>query len=213
VISCDVTFITNAVPEYMITYMSSIKLVSGEDIRRLRKMMGLTQKELAKKAGVSQSLIARIEKKSVDPRLSTVKKILEALALVKEGKIAKDIMHSPVITVKITDTVRKAVELMRKHDISQLPVLKENVIVGSVKETTIIHRITRGRNIRRAFFTPVYNIMENPFVTVEPSVGVDEVLSIMSSGHPAVLVVDEEKLVGIITKIDILSSTIRFEEG
>jgi predicted transcriptional regulator len=54
--------------------------------------------------------------------------------------------------------------------------------------------------------------MENPFVTVDPSVGVEEILSIMSSGHPAVLVVDEEKLVGIITKIDILSSTIRFEE-
>ena len=193
--------------------MSSIKLVSGEDIRRLRKMMGLTQKQLAKKAGVSQSLIARIEKKSVDPRLSTVRKILEALSSIKEGKIAKDVMHSPVITVKITDTVRKAVELMRKHDISQLPVLKETVIVGSVKESTIIHRITRGGNIRKVFFTPVYNIMENPFITVNLSIGVDEVLSIMSSGHPAVLVIDNGILVGIITKIDVLSSTIRVDEG
>jgi predicted transcriptional regulator len=191
----------------------SIILVSGEDIRRLRKMMGLTQKKLAEKAGVSQSLIARIEKKSVDPRLSTVRRILEALSLIKEGRIAEDVMHSPVITVKITDTVRKAVELMHKNDVSQLPVLKENVIVGSIKETTIIHRITRGGNIRKVLFTPVYNIMEEPFITVNPSMGVDEVLSIMSSGHPAVLVIDNKKLVGIITKIDVLSSTIRFDEG
>jgi len=193
--------------------MSLIKLVSGEDIRRLRKMMGLTQKKLAKKAGVSQSLIARIEKNSVDPRLSTVRKILGALSLIKAGKIAKDVMHSPVITVKITDTVRKAVELMRKHNISQLPVLKEKVMAGSIKESTIIHRLTRGGNIRKMFFTPIYNIMENPFITVNPSMGIDEVLSIMSSGHSAVSVIDKGTLVGIITKIDVLSSTIRFDEG
>jgi predicted transcriptional regulator len=192
--------------------MSLIKLVSGEDIRRLRKMMGLTQKKLAKKAGVSQSLIARIEKNSVDPRLSTVRKILGALSLIKAGKIANDVMHSPVITVKITDTVRKAVELMRKHNISQLPVLKEKVMVGSIKESTIIHRLTRGGNIRKMFFTPIYNIMENPFITVNPSMGIDEVLSIMSSGHSAVSVIDKGILVGIITKIDVLSSTIRFDE-
>ena len=193
--------------------MSLIKLVSGEDIRRLRKMMGLTQKKLAKKAGVSQSLIARIEKNSVDPRLSTVRKILGALSLIKEGKIAKDVMHSPVITIKSTGIIRKAVELMRKHNISQLPVLKEKFMVGSVKESTIIHRITRGGNIRKVFFTPVYNIMENPFITINPSMGIDEVLSIMSSGHPAVLVIDKGTLVGIITKIDVLASTIRFDEG
>ncbi|MCK5403074.1 CBS domain-containing protein [Candidatus Bathyarchaeota archaeon] len=193
--------------------MSLIKLVSGEDIRRLRKMMGLTQKKLAKKAGVSQSLIARIEKNSVDPRLSTVRKILGALSLIKEGKIAKDVMHSPVITIKSTDIIRKAVELMRKHNISQLPVLKEKFMVGSVKESTIIHRITRGGNIRKVFFTPIYNIMENPFITINPSMGIDEVLSIMSSGHPAVLVIDRGTLVGIITKIDVLASTIRFDEG
>lgn len=193
--------------------MSLIKLVSGKDIRRLRKMMGLTQKKLAKKAGVSQSLIARIEKNSVDPRLSTVRKILGALSLIKEGKIAKDVMHSPVITIKSTDIIRKAVELMRKHNISQLPVLKEKFMVGSVKESTIIHRITRGGNIRKVFFTPIYNIMENPFITINPSMGIDEVLSIMSSGHPAVLVIDKGTLVGIITKIDVLASTIRFDEG
>ena len=193
--------------------MSLIKLVNGEDIRRLRKMMGLTQKKLAKKAGVSQSLIARIEKNSVDPRLSTVRKILGALSLIKEGKIAKDVMHSPVITVKSVDTVRQAVELMRKHNISQLPVLKDKFMVGSVKESTIIHRIIRGGNIRKMFFTPIYNIMENPFITVNPSMGIDEVLSIMSSGHPAVLVINKGTLIGIITKIDVLSSTIRFNEG
>ena len=48
---------------------------------------------------------------------------------------------------------------------------------------------------------------------MNPSMNVDEVLRILSSGHPAVLVVDKGVLEGIITKIDVLFSTFRFEEG
>ncbi|MHA1431033.1 MAG: helix-turn-helix domain-containing protein, partial [Candidatus Freyarchaeota archaeon] len=54
------------------------RLPTPEDIKRLRKKVGLTQTELAEKAGVSQSLIARIESGSVDPRLSTLQRILNA---------------------------------------------------------------------------------------------------------------------------------------
>jgi len=193
--------------------MSSIRLVSGEDIRRLRKSVDLTQKELAKMANVSQSLIARIENNSVDPRLSTIRKILRALSMIKKGKTARDVMHSPVITVSITDSVRRAFELMKKHDISQIPILKGERVVGSVKESTLINTITRGGNIRSIFSRSVNNIMEEPFITVSPSMSVDEILTILSSGHSAVLVVDRGALEGIITKIDVLSSTVHFKDG
>jgi predicted transcriptional regulator len=193
--------------------MSFTGLVNGEDIRRLRKRRGLTQKEVAEKAGVSQSLIARIENNTVDPRLSTVRKILSALSLTKGGRTAKSIMHSPVITVKITDSVRRAVELMKKHDVSQIPVIKGGRVVGSVQESTIMNRITRSGNFRRFFSGSVYTIMEEPFTTVNPSMRVEEVLRFLSSGHPAVLVTDRGSVEGIITKIDVLSSTLRFEEG
>ncbi len=84
-------------------------LPTPEEIRRLRLKAGLTQKELAERAGVSQSLIARIESGTVDPRLSTLKKILRALEeATKEGIKAGDVMHTPVITVQMTDSIRKA---------------------------------------------------------------------------------------------------------
>ncbi len=61
---------------------------SPEEIRRYRISLGLTQSELARRAKVSQSLIARIESGEIDPRVSTLKKILNCLRN-EEFKIKK----------------------------------------------------------------------------------------------------------------------------
>ena len=115
---------------------------SPEDIRRMRIRAGLTQKELAERAGVSQSLIARIERGSVDPRLSTLKRILSALDDAMRGKVrAKDVMHSPVITVQVKDPIEKAAQLMWRYGISQIPVLNGDRIVGTVFEDSIIKAV------------------------------------------------------------------------
>jgi len=81
--------------------MATYRLIKPEDLRRMRRNAGLTQKELAKKAGVSQSLIARIETRTVDPRLSTLQKIVDALFIEVEGGFARDVMKGPVITVDV----------------------------------------------------------------------------------------------------------------
>lgn len=191
--------------------MASVKLITAEDIRRLRKMAGLTQKDLSKKARVSQSLIARIENNTVDPRLSTVKRIVEAIVTAQGEKTAKDVMHGPVITVNITDTVRRAIELMKKHGISQIPVLKEGKVVGSVQESILVDRIVRSGNPERFFSTPIYDIMGEKFESVDSTTNIMDILNLLSSGEPAILVLNQDKIVGIITKIDVLSSIIRLE--
>jgi len=48
-------------------------------LKKMRLEAGLTQSQLAKMVGVSQAHIAKIEGEKVDPRLSTVNKILEIL--------------------------------------------------------------------------------------------------------------------------------------
>lgn len=49
------------------------------DIIRQRKELGITQKELAERAGMHQSQLSRIENAKHDPRLSTIIQIAEAL--------------------------------------------------------------------------------------------------------------------------------------
>ena len=48
-----------------------------DEIQRKRKSLGLTQKELAALVNVSQSLIAKIETKKVNPSYRIVKKIFD----------------------------------------------------------------------------------------------------------------------------------------
>lgn len=56
-----------------------MQIPTGEDIRAARLKKGLTQSELAEKAGVSQPLIARIESSDVDPTVDTLYGIVSAL--------------------------------------------------------------------------------------------------------------------------------------
>lgn len=51
----------------------------GDLILKIRRKFGMDQKTLAKKSGVSQSLISKFEQDKVDPRLSSFVKLLKAL--------------------------------------------------------------------------------------------------------------------------------------
>lgn len=53
----------------------------GEDVRRLRTERGLSQQELAERMGVAQSVVARLEAGGVEPRLSTLDRVAQALGV------------------------------------------------------------------------------------------------------------------------------------
>ena len=194
--------------------MSDTHLITPEELRNLRRRFRLTQKELAQKAGVSQSLIARIENKTVDPRLSTVRRIYNAITSVQsEQKKAKDVMHNPVVTIEAMDTIKSAITLMKKYAISQLPVLRENKIIGSIQESTLLDKLVNSKDSNRFFSNSVYNIMEKSFPVVEPDADVNYVVNVLSRDKSAVLVIDNKKIVGIITKIDLLLPPTRTNEN
>ncbi|HDI74461.1 MAG: transcriptional regulator [Thermoprotei archaeon] len=184
-------------------------LPTPQYIRSLRKRAGLTQKEVARRAGVSQSLIARIEAGTVDPRLSTLRKILTVLedALKKLPK-ARDVMKSPVITVNEEDPVRKAAQIMWDNGISQIPVIdKHGRVIGTIFEDNIVNSLLSNKE--STLQKPVKEIMGAMLPIVSPNETLDTVIQMLAKGMPAVLVMDGEKLLGIITKSDIIAYQIR----
>jgi predicted transcriptional regulator len=186
--------------------VSVMSLPTPEDIRRMRIMAGLTQKELAERAGVSQSLIARIEAGTVDPRLSTLRKILRALMPSIGGLKAEQVMHRPVIWVDADEPVRNVVELMERYGISQVPVLEKGVVVGTVHETILLRHFLKTKNPSALFNKPAREVMDDPLPMVSPSSSISDVLALLSGENPAVLVMNGGKLTGIITKIDVISA-------
>lgn len=183
-----------------------MSLPTPEDIRRMRIMAGLTQKELAERAGVSQSLIARIEAGTVDPRLSTLRKILKALVPSIGDLKAEQVMHKPVIWIDADEPVRNVVELMEKYGISQVPVLEKGNVVGTIHESTLLRYFLKTKNPSQLFNRRAREVMDESLPMVSPSTSISDVLALLSGEKPAVLVVNEGKLIGIITKIDIISA-------
>lgn len=182
-----------------------IDLPTGEDVRKLRQKLGLTQSELARRAGVSQSLIARIEAGDIDPRLSTLRKIWKVLrdARVTKGLCAGDIMKSPVVHVTPKDTIAYATRLMKENDISQLPVLENGIQVGSISEAGLVSAVTSERDLAEISMKPVIEVMNDGFPTVSKNLDVATVSRFVEV-NPAVLVVERGKVIGIITKADII---------
>ncbi|WP_456474137.1 CBS domain-containing protein [Candidatus Pyrohabitans sp.] len=179
-------------------------LPTPEDLKRFRKRLGLTQTQLAERAGVSQSLIARIEAGDIDPRLSTLRKIVNALKE-KDVKVkipVERIMKTPVIHVSPDDTLGEASRLMEKHGISQLPVLENYVQVGNITEDQVLEALDFD-DPSKIRVKRVAEVMGEGFPTVSKDTDVKVVSKLIESNR-AVLVVEKGKVKGIVTKADLL---------
>ncbi len=176
-----------------------MELPTPQDLRERRTTLELTQSELADAAGVSQPLIARIEGGDVDPRLSTLRRIVNALDEA-EGEVvrAADLMNETVISVAPDDAVSSAVDLMKSEAYSQLPVIQNGVPVGSISQGDVIHA---GENVGEH---PVTEVMSESFPTVALDATVDEIRNLLDH-YKAVIVTEGGETVGIITEADIAS--------
>jgi predicted transcriptional regulator len=180
-----------------------MELPTPEGIKKKRIKLGLTQSELAEKARVSQPLIARIESGDVDPRLSTVRSIITALDDMEKSRIAaKDLMTSPVVSLPPDETVEQAVKIMERYGFSQLPVLENGVPIGSISENALVQALS-SRDIDRISNARVRELMEDSFPAVAPGTDMGTISALLETNH-AVLVMEMGKVVGVITKYNIM---------
>jgi len=174
-------------------------IVTGSMIKKLRLDVGLTQRQLAKLARVSQAHVAKIEKGRVDPRLSTVNRILQVLTE-GEGKKCGDIMTKDVILARPHDKILKVSEVMMRHAISQLPVIENERVVGTITENDIIKNLSSTIAEER-----VEKVMQTPLPSVSEDMHISMIKPLLED-YPGVLVIRKGNIVGIITKSDLLKT-------
>ena len=174
------------------------------EIKKRRKGVGLTQKEIAAMAGVSQSLIAKIESGKVRPTYENVKKIVDALdSLEREERlVAKDIMSKKVTSIKKSDKVEKAVDIMRRLGYSQLPVLERGHPIGTISEKTIVDLLSNGKDISNILNKTIRDVMEDALPTVNENESMETVSALLRTNQAA-LVTKGGKAIGIIAKADL----------
>ena len=178
-----------------------MELPTPQDLREQRTELDLTQSELADMADVSQPLIARVEGGDVDPRLSTLRRIVNALHEARGDVVrAADLMHEDVVSVAPDDAVESAREVMLTEGYSQLPVIHDGTPKGILSNTDI-RQASESRDSSVGEL-PVANVMHESVTTVEPDAPLDEVDALLDH-HRAVLVVSRGQVVGIITEADV----------
>ncbi|MCA9858364.1 MAG: cystathionine beta-synthase [Thermomicrobiales bacterium] len=120
-----------------------------------------------------------------------------------------------VIAVACDDTIENAIEVLRFHEISQVPVVRSRQtsegieiqsIVGSLQERTLLDHLFRNPDIVSA---QVSTIMDAPFNLVDANEEIERVFPLFGSGAPAVLVQQEGRLVGVVTRSDLLEFAAR----
>jgi len=185
----------------------SSSLIEPKQLKKIRTQLGFTQGALARAAGVSQSIIAKIEAGDVDPTFNTLSAISRALSATtsKTSKRAADVMSSPVIGVQERVKIRECAELMKKKGYSQLPVFASERMIGTITDGHIVTLLSEAQDPKKLLDDRVGNHVQPIFAVVGTDTPVEALFSLFRY-LPAVLVARGEKVEGIITKIDLLAS-------
>ncbi|HTA83730.1 MAG TPA: pyridoxal-phosphate dependent enzyme [Bacteroidia bacterium] len=111
----------------------------------------------------------------------------------------------PLVTVKESDTVHEAVSVMRKYNISQVPVKNAGgeTFVGSLNDTEVFKKLIDNPKLGEK---KVSEIVQAPFPYVNAESSIEEVSQLITPQNHAVLVKDLMGEVHIITRQDIVEA-------
>ncbi|MCI4667547.1 MAG: cystathionine beta-synthase [Bacteroidia bacterium] len=123
--------------------------------------------------------------------------ILTASEILKH-KTANGGLH----TLRPDQTLSEAIQMMRDKDVSQIPVMDGENVVGSLDETRVLNAILDNPSLKES---PVTQAMSDPFPFVLSSTRMDILSKLITKDNPAVLVKKEDQGVDIITKYDLIN--------
>jgi len=119
-------------------------------------------------------------------------------------------MVTNIITIEAGATVKKAAELMEKHDIGCLIVLSYGNPIGIVTERDMLKRVLlQQRDLAK---TKVGNIMSAPLINAHPQTDIRDAIRLMNERRIKKLpVIEDGNLIGLVSLTDVMRSLAYFE--
>jgi cystathionine beta-synthase len=106
-----------------------------------------------------------------------------------------------MISVNETDSLLVAYNRMRASDVSQIPVMKGDKLVGILDEEDLLFAVSKDQS---SFSNNVSDYMMDHLDTLKFDASKDELLSILTEGKVAIIF-DGETFIGFVTKVDLIN--------
>ncbi|MFT6043701.1 MAG: cystathionine beta-synthase [Porticoccaceae bacterium] len=106
-----------------------------------------------------------------------------------------------MISVSVSDTLLTAYKRMRASDISQIPVLDGEQLVGVLDEEDLLFNVSKSKT---AFTQPVTDFMVTDLDVLPVGASEEDLLKTLTQGKVAIIY-DGDTFVGFITKVDLIN--------
>ena len=132
--------------------------------------------------------------------------LLDAPRITVEQLLARRQKGAPeLVSVAPAAQVRQALNLMSTWSVSQIPVVDGGACVGGLTEHSLMARaLEQPAMLDR----PVREVMDGPFPVVDAAFPLDRLAPMLTRESPATLVQKEGKLIGIVSRYDLLQQLI-----
>jgi len=118
----------------------------------------------------------------------------------------EDFMSRSVVTAEATDTLQHVYTLILDSGYSAFPVMRKKKLAGMISRRDLIAGGRVRTNITNASHIPVESLMENEVVTTGPDEAISDAADLLVRHDVSrLLVLDRGKLVGIVSRHDVLS--------
>lgn len=115
--------------------------------------------------------------------------------------ISRPFDEGGTVTARPSDTLMTVYSRMKLNDVSQLPVMEDDQIVGIIHESDILLSVYEDQE---KFSEPASSAMTKGLETVDASANIQDLIPIFDHGHVAI-VKDGDSFSGLITRIDLLN--------
>ena len=127
------------------------------------------------------------------------------------GLLVRDVMSKAVKTVRPNSTINEVVRKMNKFEIGSIIVADNEKPVGIITERDILRRVLEVTVAAEAM--KAKEIMSSPILTIDSQATTEEAATLMNSKRiKKIPVLEDGKLVGIVTLTDIVRNEPRFVE-
>ena len=105
------------------------------------------------------------------------------------------------VVIDPDDNLNTAYSRMKLYDVSQLPVLAADKVIGILDESDLLLAVF---NDHKRFRDPVRSAMSHGIETISAAAPLSELLAVFDKGYVAVIV-DKDRFIGLITRIDLIN--------